>query len=239
MRPTPTGRIPLICHQCDQPVEASDGRTLRCPHCGTFDRLPARDLERALELKRRLQRAAGSVTPLAGVELVLARLYEGRRVFMLLLVPLALVAGALSTLLLVELGPVVAHSPRVLRVPFIRQLLGGATWLGGMAMSAGLGLVLGRLHYRRAMRPRVVARPPLTPEAAPRCRACAGELGPTASRRFVRCRYCSTTSLVPRSLAAAPPDERGRRAPWPMVRVISITIAAGWMATAVLMALGR
>jgi hypothetical protein len=175
-RPTPTGPIPLLCDQCGCPVEAADGRTLRCPHCGAFDRLPAHNLERALELKRRLQRAARAVVPLDGVALRLAGLYEDGRRFWPALLALALAAAALATLLRVELAPLAA-------------------------LLVAVTATVGRRHYRRALRPHVLARSPLGPELPPRCRACAGELrARSRSRRaaFVRCRYCSTASLAAR-----------------------------------------
>jgi hypothetical protein len=240
-RPTPTGPIPLLCHQCGGPVGAADGRTSRCPHCGAFDRLPAHNLERALELKRRLQRAARAVAQLDGFELRLASLYEQRRRFAWTLLPLALAAAALSTLVLVELGPLVAHRPRILETPAVRQLAAGAIWLGGMAMAAGLGLLIGRRHYRRAVRPHVLGRAPLSIEQPPRCRACAADLAPAPRRRpFARCRYCSTVSVATRPsederqlllmaeearLREGTPTARPLPSPWALTRMLALTLA--------------
>ena len=55
--------------------------TIHCGYCGADDQLPADELGRALELKRRVQKTAHAVAQLSGVQAALAFIFEDRGAF--------------------------------------------------------------------------------------------------------------------------------------------------------------
>jgi len=190
------GQIPILCGHCGGAAEPEDdGGGIVCPYCGTRDRLPPDELGRALELKRRVTMAARSAVQLAGLEGALGRIFEQRGAFVrvagpwLVLFPLItayMVAGSWST---------IERAPANLRLPLALYAAMGPMWIAGIALAFGVALFIGRIGYRRGVRPLLYARPPRQPGLPTRCRGCAADL-PDGRGPFITCSYCSTQSLV-------------------------------------------
>jgi len=75
----------------------------------------------------------------------------------------------------------------------------GPLMLMGFGLSLGAALLTGRRHYRRRVRPLLIASRPAQPNAPFACRACGGNLPPARSAE-VACPYCRTLNLVPKEL---------------------------------------
>ena len=192
--PTPASQIPILCKTCGGPARATSPVDLLCDFCGTPDRLPASEIDRGLELRRRLAVAAQSASTFSAMATALARTYEDPRALLNLL-------GVYSGVLIVAAIPAGRTALSILRVPPSEWAFAALTSLPGLAVPLGLllGPVLaygyGRWRYRRDVRPLLMARPPREPGAPARCRACGGTL-PDGRGPFITCAYCQTTSLV-------------------------------------------
>ncbi|HEY4158925.1 MAG TPA: hypothetical protein VGM29_12540 [Polyangiaceae bacterium] len=197
---------PIVCRNCGGGMELAADSSITCRYCGARDLLPPDELGRVLEIKNRLTLAQQRAASLRGVDGALASIFEDRGAFLrvsgLYFAVAALVFG--STL--------VSFANTVL--PNVDKLPSGA--LLEMAASSALGPLLvlciglsfsvalwrGKGHYRKTVRPLLLARAPQIAGAACRCRACGGEL-PRAERADVRCVYCDTTNLIPKELHGA------------------------------------
>jgi hypothetical protein len=58
---------------------------------------------------------------------------------------------------------------------------------------------VGRFHYRKSLRPLLLARPPERAGMRLRCRVCGGDL-PETRAADVRCTYCNSVNLAPKEL---------------------------------------
>jgi hypothetical protein len=91
--------------------------------------------------------------------------------------------------------------PKMIGSVVLGQLMGPMIMLG-IAAALGVSLAVGRRHYRKRVRPLLIARPPAYPNAPFSCRACGGVL-PQSRGAEVSCQYCHTLNLVPRELYGA------------------------------------
>jgi DNA-directed RNA polymerase subunit RPC12/RpoP len=187
-------QIPILCVRCGGRADPEDDGGLHCPFCGASDRLPADELDRALELKRRVDAAARAAAQLDGLQATLARIFEDRRAFWRVqstwLAAFAFVAAFTIH------GVATAHY----HVP-IAQVLAGPVWIGGIMLAFAVALAAGRAHYRRRVRALLYARAPRVPGKPAGCRACGADL-PDGRGPFLRCAYCATHNLVTRDIAA-------------------------------------
>ena len=74
-------QLPMLCRTCGGPSTPTDAGEIVCAYCGALDRLPAAELDRMLELRRRVTVAANATLQLAGRERSLALIFEGRAAF--------------------------------------------------------------------------------------------------------------------------------------------------------------
>ena len=74
-----TRNLPVLCRNCNGPVEPRADLTLQCPYCDTEDKLPEDAFKRAMEIKRRVAGAARSVAQLKGINAVVAARLDNRR----------------------------------------------------------------------------------------------------------------------------------------------------------------
>lgn len=196
---------PILCKRCGAPTDPQPDLGVRCRFCGTADRLPPDQLGRALEIKGRLAMAAAQSTQVAASEAALASLFERPGAFWSVLGPFPFVAAVVivyaiwSTLTTLDgLPPSV---PLQTRVQLITAAAYGPLFILGITVSLPFSLWVGRFSYRRSVRGKLIARPPLYPGAPMRCRACGAHL-PVARETFVSCAYCRTSNLLAAAAAA-------------------------------------
>ncbi len=188
-------QLPILCRACGGPSGVGPDLVLRCPYCGAVDRLPADALTRALELKRRLGDAARSVAQVEGLERALSSIFEQRGAFLratgtyLFFFMLVTAWAALSAY------RVVVDAPGELQLAILLNAAMGPCFVGGLVVAMAFSLFVGRVSYRRKIRPLLFARPSRIPGAPARCRACGGDL-PHAEGPLMSCRFCATQNLV-------------------------------------------
>ena len=188
-------QIPVLCGSCGGAVDPREDFSLVCPYCDAVDRLPENELDRVLELKRRVRAAANSAAQLRGVEAALSSMYEGRGAFVRLTAPYLAIAGIVLAYSFVSAWPIISSAAPEHRVGFVIQSLMGTSFIMGMALSLAVALLVGRVRYRRSVRPLLFARPPRAQGQPTRCRACGGDL-PDQKGPFIRCPFCDTHNLV-------------------------------------------
>ena len=184
---------------------APDG-SLACRYCGRHDQLPPDELGRVLEIKNRLTLAQQRAATLRGVDAALAGIFEDRGAFLRVSGLYFAVAGLVFATTLVSFCTSVLPSVDKLPSAALLQMVVSSALGPLLTLSIGasfsIALWRGKAHYKRSVRPLLIARAPQMPGAACRCRACGGEL-PRAERADVRCVYCDTTNLVPKELHGA------------------------------------
>jgi predicted amidophosphoribosyltransferase len=191
--------VPILCRRCGAPTEPRHDMSLVCRHCGQVDQLPPDALGRALDIKNRLASAAASVAQLDGVESALASIFEQRGAFLRVTGPWPVLAAIVIAYAAINAVTTLGALPRAVPDSVRLQLLVGAAYgplfVLGIAVSFPVALLVGRTRYRMRVRPLLLARPPLAPGAAMRCRGCGAPLSPTREA-FSRCRHCQTQNLV-------------------------------------------
>jgi hypothetical protein len=197
-------QIPVLCRRCHGPAEPRDDGSITCRYCGALDQLPADQLGRALELKRRLAAAKASVANIEGLDAVLGGLFEDRRAFRRVIWLYGVVALVVTAYSVGTAWPSIVHGPRALRATFVISALSGGVLVSGIVVAMFAASMIGRRRYRKHVRGHVLARLPRRPGMPARCRACGGDLprGPDARGAFLACAYCTTTNLVTPELAA-------------------------------------
>jgi uncharacterized Zn finger protein (UPF0148 family) len=188
-------QIPILCAQCGGATTPRDDGTLACPFCGHQDRLPDDQLGRALELKRRVTAAANGVAQLRGMESALGHIFESRGAFVRAAGPWLVLAPLILAYSLVSSWPHIEKAPPEFRAGLIANALMGPMFLAGILLAIFIAMAIGRLHYRRKVRPLMFARSPRAPGMPVRCRACGGDL-PDRRGPFIVCDFCRTHNLV-------------------------------------------
>jgi len=175
-----------------------------CEHCHGVDALPADELSRVLELKNRLALAEQGSLQVRGVDATLAGIFEDRSAFLRvagLYLGVALLVLGSTVAGLVTLPNVEKMSPEVVIEVLSVQATAPALVLG-LALSVALAFAYGRRHYRKSLRPLLLARVPVQAGALFRCRVCGGDL-PPARGAEARCGYCRSVNIVPKALHGA------------------------------------
>lgn len=199
--PLPEG-TPILCRNCGGAMDLMPDASIACRYCGARDRLPVDQLGRALEIKNRLALAESRAAQVKGFDATFAHAFEDPKAFLrvmgaYLVVGLFVLGVSVSSF--VELLPSLGKlEPEVLAQVVVGQAMGPMIALG-IAGSLGVSLWVGRRHYRKRVRPLLIARPPAHARAPFSCRACGGGL-PPARGAEVSCPYCHTLNLVPKEL---------------------------------------
>lgn len=177
--------------------------SVSCRYCGARDVLPADQLGRLLEIKSRLAQAEQRAAHVRGFDATFAGIFEDPRSF-LRVMGLYFAFGVFVLLMsgwqLYEnfLPNVSKLSDGTVAQVVIGQLIGPLVILGTGA-SFGIALLVGRRHYRKSVRPLLIARPPVAPNLPFACRVCGGDLPPAREGSLV-CTYCHASNLVPKEL---------------------------------------
>jgi len=183
------------------PAEPSLDGSIVCSYCGFRDTLPADELSRALELKRRLAAANGSVANVQGMESALSEIFEKRSAYWSA-AGIYIIAAVLITANSVwQAVPIIRAAPPGFKLGITINALMGGLWVGGFAIALLVSFAIGRRVYRRRIRSELFARIPRQPGLPARCRACDGDL-PNRVEPFIQCGYCSTKNLVTPELQA-------------------------------------
>jgi hypothetical protein len=236
---------PIVCRQCGGGMSLLQDLSVHCPYCGARDALPHDELGRALEIKNRLALAEQRAAQVRGVDAALATIFEDRKAFLrvsgLYAIVALLVLCFASAQLVSALGP---HWDRLSGAVVLSVVVGtamGPLFVLCIAASFAIALARGRAHYRKRIRPLLLARLPVSPGAAFACRACGGGL-PQAQRVDVRCTYCHAINLIPKELhgahaAALQEQAEAARQQLRGVNVATISIARSMRVTLVLCAI--
>ncbi|MDB4944112.1 MAG: hypothetical protein JWP97_3646 [Labilithrix sp.] len=199
-----TDGAPVLCKRCGAPTEVQRDLTVQCRFCGTPDRLPQDELGRVLEIKGRLAMAAGRAMQLASSEAALASIFERKGAFWSVMGPFPVFAigvvcyalyGAYATL-----SSLPDAVPNEVRIDLVVAAAYGPLFILGITISLPLALLVGRMSYRKNVRPQLAARSPRFAGAPMRCRACGGDL-PQARDAVVSCTFCRTQNIVSADLA--------------------------------------
>jgi hypothetical protein len=193
---------PILCRRCGGAMNLLADASVACRYCGAHDQLPHDQLGRVLEIKNRLAMAESRTAQVKGFDATFAHVFEDPKAFLRVMGAYLAVGAyvlAMSIQQLVEFLPKMsALDEKVAAQLLIGQLIGPTIPLG-IAFAFGVALWVGRRHYRRQVRPLLIARPPAQPNAPFACRACGGNL-PPARGAEVSCSYCRTLNLVPKEL---------------------------------------
>lgn len=194
---------PILCRNCGGGMDLDASSSISCRYCGARDVLPADQLGRVLEIKNRLAQAEQRAAHVRGFDATFASVFEDPRSFFrvagVYLVFGAFVLAMSGWQFYEHVAPNVAALDRATLTQIVIGQLMGPLAIVGIGLSLGVSLLVGRRHYRKSVRPLLLARPPTAPSAPFACRACGGNL-PAARDAGVLCPYCSTSNLVPREL---------------------------------------
>ena len=194
---------PILCRNCGGGTLLHADASIVCQYCGTRDQLPADELGRVLEIKNRLAQAVQRAAQVKGFDATFAGVFENPASFVRVMgmyVALGLLVAAMSAYqLYTTFLPNIDKLGQDVIVEVILGQLMAPLMMLGFGFSLGAALLTGRRHYRRRVRPLLMASRPVQPNAPFACRACGGNL-PPARGADVQCPYCRTLNLVPQEL---------------------------------------
>jgi len=195
---------PILCRNCGGATDLLADSSIRCRYCGAPDRLPADALGRVLEIKNRLARAEQHAAHVKGFDAAFASIFEDPRAVLRVTASYlglgVLLLGWSAYSLFTGFGPHASElGPGLIAQVALGQLI-APLGMFGVAFALGMALWSGGRHYRKHVRPLLIARPLAGSVFA--CRACGGAL-PPARDADVRCPYCTSLNLVPQELHGA------------------------------------
>lgn len=193
---------PIVCRTCGGAMTLSADFSVSCRHCGAREMLPADELGRVLEIKNRLAAAEQRSVQVRGMDASLAHMFEDRGAFLRvsgMYVAVAVVVLAYTGFQLFELSDVFDKVSTKDAGQMVLGSLLGPTLMLGFGASFAVSLAVGRAHYRKMVRPLLLAKPPERAGMRLRCRVCGGDL-PETHAADVRCAYCNSVNLAPKEL---------------------------------------
>ena len=216
---------PILCRRCGSGMTLLANMSAQCRHCGAIDGLPADELGRMLEIKSRLALAEQRAVQVRGVDATLAAIFEDRRAFLrvsgmyLVIAAIMVVFGSVGFVSMPNLDKL----PTEVLVQMLASQAMGPVILVGIGLSFALALAYGRHHYRKSMRPLLLAKPPSHPGERARCRVCGGD-SPETRSVDVHCRYCRSVNLIPKVLHTAQAASLEREAEALRARVVGANV---------------
>jgi hypothetical protein len=124
--------IPILCRSCRGPAAPEWDGSIACPYCGHRDQLPADELSRALELKRRLAAAAEGVAQMRGLESALGHVFESRGAFFRASGFYLFLALAVALYALIPAWDVIRAAPPGFRLGLALNTLMGPLFVGAV-----------------------------------------------------------------------------------------------------------
>jgi hypothetical protein len=192
--------LPALCRKCGASAQFVHNE-LHCGYCGMREVLPREQGALVGELQQRLFFAANASFQATGTLRTLAGMFErGTRVGTVAWTFFALGVAVTVSVVLDSL-PMWQAAPVVLRAGLITSALLTPALVLAVPVSLVVARAVGRMRYRRVVRPHLLARPPKLGGTAARCRVCGGDL-PPALDPIVACKYCRSESVVGRELFA-------------------------------------
>jgi len=197
---------PIVCRTCGGGMRLEGDTAALCLYCGAKEVLPANEADRYLEFKNRLALARSRTAQVKGMDGALARIFEDKGAF-LRVSGVYLAAGCVIMMLSLDqlfMNPALLSErlPRDVRAQVVLGSMTGPLLILGVGSSFGLALLGGRMHFRRKIRPFLLARPISMGGAAFACRVCGAPLA-IHDEVSVACRHCSSVNLIPKELEAA------------------------------------
>jgi DNA-directed RNA polymerase subunit RPC12/RpoP len=194
---------PILCRNCGGGMTLHADSSIVCNYCHARDMLPVDELGRVLEIKNRLAQAEQRTAQVKGFDATFAGVFEKPGSFVRVMgvyVAMGLLVAAMSAYQLYTtfLPNIDKLGDGIIVEVILGQLMAPLMMLG-FGFSLGAALLTGRRHYRRHVRPLLIASRPSQPNAPFACRACGGAL-PPARGADVNCPYCRTLNLVPQEL---------------------------------------
>jgi hypothetical protein len=147
-----------------------------------------------MELRRRLAHAAAKSAQLRGVEGALAAMFESKTKVSGFAGVYVGFAGVIVLYILAAAWPSLQSGGLLAAVLTTVQIGSTAIFVLAIPVSMMLATFVGRIRYRREIRPSLLARPPPFPGAPAGCRVCGAALEATSGTPS--CRYCHTVSIV-------------------------------------------
>lgn len=207
--------LPALCRNCGASARFVHDE-LHCGHCGLREPMPRDQGALIGVLQQRLFFAASESFQITGTLRLLVGVFEqGPRV--------GAIAWSLFALSAAVIGSVAADSwaswqaaPAAARASLVSSALFTPALVLAVPVSIVVARLVGRMRYRRILRPYLLARAPRAGAKAARCRVCGGDL-PQSLDSFVVCKFCRSESVVGPELfaqnAAARPSQRPELAP--------------------------
>lgn len=194
-------QTPILCEQCLGPATPHADGSVVCSFCRHRGVLPHDQLQRTLELTRRLRLAANAVAQVQGTEVALSHVFESRWAFVRAAGMFLFLAVAMTVYVVVTSWQLIETAPAEVRATLLIKSAMAPTMIGGFGVAVSVALAVARRSYRRSVRPLMFARAPQQPGLPARCRACGGQL-PDRRDPFVMCAYCNTHNLVTKEVEA-------------------------------------
>ncbi|HXK19528.1 MAG TPA: hypothetical protein VNG33_17080, partial [Polyangiaceae bacterium] len=155
---------PIVCRNCGGGMALHADSSIVCQYCGARDQLPADELGRVLEIKNRLAHAEQRTAQVRGFDATFAGIFEKPGSF-LRVMGVYLGMGAFVALMSgYQLwATVLPNIDKLGTGVFLQVGLGqlmGPLLMMGFGLSMGAALLTGRRHYRKRVRPLLIARRP-------------------------------------------------------------------------------
>jgi hypothetical protein len=191
-------QLPVPCTRCGAPMQdasphgALTGSTMQCPYCRAVEQLPTEVAARTNALRARIAQLRWAQAAIEGPERAFAGIVETYKSR-----PMLLMLGAMGVVMLYSFanGAIAAVSTARSPMDVIPVFIMPAFVIGMVVSYQRLFA-----RYRKLVRPKLYARPPLEPGRPMRCRHCGGNLPPSAEP-FVSCSYCGTQNLATHDVA--------------------------------------
>jgi hypothetical protein len=219
--------LPIPCARCGAPMAEAASTVLTgnvivtCALCGHSEPLPRAQAERVQTLRARLLGLRAAQAAAEAPALAIARIaayYRSFHALAVVAVVLLAWAGQAGPSSLVALRAARGRSLQEDALSVLGPALVPYLIVPGIVLGAVLGYFLMMAHFRGAVRPLLLARPPRHPYEGARCRSCGGGL-PPAQGASIACTYCGAPNffgpeLTTRraALLAAEADEHRARA---------------------------
>lgn len=190
--------LPALCRNCGASAHFVHDE-LHCSYCGTREVLPREQGALVGELQQRLFFAANASFQATGTLRALAGMFERGPTVGAVAWTFFALGAAVTTSVVVDSWSLWQAAPAGLRPGLVTTALLTPALVLAVPFSLVVARVVGRMRYRRVVRPYLLARPPRAGGKAARCRVCGGDL-PQTLEPLVACKFCRSESVIGREL---------------------------------------